>query len=560
MNSAQRRSLVFAVVSLGILALLQMQFLVEPVERDRDQDTPLPAVVLSERQSDEKEVVTKTPEPQQKVKPKRQSGTNSIQLPYTYPVHQQIVSREKLYEGVQKQVEKQVRTCADHTTEPLLPAPSEYKRKHPKTSHTSLLNDFYIGDESKLVHSKDGLFLSGTSKPNIKDVSDIYWIPEDTDNSQINLPCTREAQLGLFKSQNPSDCASANFLATRLKADAHGLGSALSLVVHDLISSVLLGRIVTVKSNKWFFAPSECGSNGWTCYFTTPSYCPDPQEKGDILSSKTSKARVVRKKDTDQKGVSRSDLPELSTILDAKCVDIVNKWSKQPENTYLMGTFKKGSDPLLTWWMAQAIRYLVRTPQPWFSDAISSNLAGQGFPWKDGLVFQQLRGEIAKFREYYNTFGCHDVHITAYQKWTNTIYNNQHGKSDQPTSIYISGNTPHDSFLSLVSMQRADHQIYSTWNHSAAAVSSESKRWGANTLVVSWVDFWAGVASSGWVCIIQSNWCRMINFLRLTAGRANCPFIDLGVTMLSDPDERQQYCIVKDEWPKKPFSSVIQKH
>ena len=557
---SQRRVMVALILCVGVVALLQMGFLVEPVEGD----TTLPAVRIERSEKPEsvdvKSEPTKTVEqPRHQNKPNQQS---EIKLPYTYPVHLKLISKDKLKLGIEQQVQSQVRTCAIHSTEPLQPTPSEYERETPSSvSHTKLLNDFYIGDDNNRVHSAKGLFLRKTNKKaDINNVDDIYWIPEDSDSSGINLPCTREAQLGLFKKQNPNNCEKTTFLSTRLKADAHGLGSALSLIVHDLISSIKLDRVLVVRSSKWFFAPTECGSNGWTCYFKTPSYCPEPSEKGDVYSGKTRNSRVVRKKDTDQKGLSRSDLPNLSTILDDKCVDLVTEWSKQPENTYLMGTFEKGSSPLLTWWMAQSIRYLVRAPQPWFSDIIKSNLASQGFPWNDGLVFQQLRGEVAKFREYFNTFGCHDVHMEAYKKWTNKIYKNQRDGNGRPTSIYISGNTPHDSFMSLVSMQRDDHKIYSTWNHSAAAVSVESKRWGANTLVVSWVDFWAGVASSGWVCIIQSNWCRMINFLRLTAGRANCPFIDLGVTMLSDTEERDKYCIVKDEWPKKAFSSVIRKN
>ena len=101
--------------------------------------------------------------------------------------------------------------------------------------------------------------------------------------------------------------------------------------------------------------------------------------------------------------------------------------------------------------------------------------------------------------------------------------------------------------------------VASTWRHPSLS-TEESSRWGASSPAASWIDLYAGVASSSWVCIVQSNWCRMINFLRLTSSRASCSFVDVGIVMIADESARRSYCVVNPQWPIKPFSNVIHKH
>ena len=473
-----------------------------------------------------------------------------MQLPYTYPVHKAMFSNDLLLSGLVDQAKKDFLTCAAHDVQPLPPSPAAWARHTPRhVNGEQLLDAFFVKKlEGGLFHADD------IEKAELKAKKKVWWVPEEG-----NLPCTEEAQRGIWKLQNPENCDNELFLVTALKEKAHGLGSALSLVVHDLITAVKTKRVLAIPNskNRWFFAPPECGEfRGWSCYFTPPSHCPVPKVSSSLLK-RGSNAKIVHKKDADQKYFSRSDLPNLSTILSDTCEKEVLSWAENPANVYVMGTFQKGTDPMLTWWMAQALRYLLRSPQPWFHKAVSDNTASMGFPFENGLVFQQLRGEVAKFREYYNVFGCHDVKMESYVEWTQLLQ-----EREQDRKIYVSGNTPRAAYEGLVEKQKGLEgvSVLSTWTHPAANVGKESSRWGASSLVVSWTDFWVGVASSGWVCIVQSNWCRMINLLRLTAGRADCPFIDLGLTMMASPSLRKEACIVNPAWPVKPFSSVLEKH
>eukprot|EP00658_Telonema_sp_P-2_P068213 TRINITY_DN57151_c0_g1_i1.p2 TRINITY_DN57151_c0_g1~~TRINITY_DN57151_c0_g1_i1.p2 ORF type:complete len:149 (+),score=24.93 TRINITY_DN57151_c0_g1_i1:285-731(+) len=101
--------------------------------------------------------------------------------------------------------------------------------------------------------------------------------------------------------------------------------------------------------------------------------------------------------------------------------------------------------------------------------------------------------------------------------------------------------------------------IKSTWALLETA-SKGTERWGASGLSASWVDMYAALTASSWICIVQSNWCRVINFLRLTTGRASCPFVDAGALMIASTSLRQRYCLIKSEWPTKAFSNVLKKN
>jgi len=91
----------------------------------------------------------------------------------------------------------------------------------------------------------------------------------------------------------------------------------------------------------------------------------------------------------------------------------------------------------------------------------------------------------------------------------------------------------------------------------SVSVARESSRWGAAAPMASWLDLYARVAANSWICVVQSNWCRLVNFLRMTGGKGACAssFVDLGMLMLVSPQLREKYCVVGKEWPTKPFSN-----
>eukprot|EP00760_Papus_ankaliazontas_P039210 PhM_4_TR9514/c0_g1_i1/m.60960 len=500
------------------------------------------------------------------------------ELSCVYPVHKNLAKPSDLSEAIRRQMQKDASKCVDMTAHrPMPDTPSSYGQTSVPPKHGASFNSAELQREFRFVSAKP-FFVDVASDSFMKETirdgeSDVWWAPASN-----NIPCTAAAQRALFRHQHPTSCGGAKFLSTRLKEGAHGLGSALSIVVYDFLSAIMTGRVLHLESGPWYFASGACAQLGWQCYFAPPSSCAPPPGSGvhtvnSLREAKSSSSKTIRKKALDIPGLGRNDLPSVATFFgNEKCteMDELEQWLRNPENNYLMGTFAKGSDPYLTWLMAQVMRYLVRMPHPWFSEMLHQNLAQVGYPqeWtkplrhdarddngpgsSEGVVFVQLRGEIAKYREYYNVFGCHDVHIDAYVSVSHEVAPN--------AAMFISGNTPHHRYDYLVRNAKAP-AVFSTWNHTSMRVASggakETLRWGADSLMASWLDFFAGVAASGWVCIVQSNWCRMINFLRMTAGRAQCPFVDLGVLMVADASARRQYCIVKPEWPKKPFGGFI---
>eukprot|EP01062_Namystynia_karyoxenos_P006390 TRINITY_DN12237_c0_g1_i1.p1 TRINITY_DN12237_c0_g1~~TRINITY_DN12237_c0_g1_i1.p1 ORF type:complete len:626 (+),score=154.08 TRINITY_DN12237_c0_g1_i1:86-1879(+) len=481
-------------------------------------------------------------------------------LPYEYVLHRNLPSAGRLAEAQGRQLRRKADACADIATPPLPAAP---RAALPPAASAGGADAERLAREFRFDAKGAGSLFADSAREALSGDTP-WWVP-----ATGNAPCTAEAQLALWRHQHPADCGASRFLVSRLKEGAHGLGSALSLVVHDLLSAVLLRRVLLIEPGRWFFAPGACGGRyqGWECYFALPTQCQLPagvsvQTLHNGRDGRAARARAVRKKQFDVPGAGRNDLPPLSALVggSADCERRVRSWVDDPANAYLMGTFARGADPLLVWAMAQALRYLLRGPQPWFSAAITANLGSLGYPQRwaaaGAVVFEQLRGEIAKFREYYNAFGCHDVTLAAYVNTSSAVL----GRCKQGAVAYVSGNTPLRRYKQLRAAHEArGHSVWSTWEHPSASASAETARWGADSLLVSWVDFWAGVASTGWVCIVQSNWCRMINFLRLTAGRAECPFFDLGMRMLALPEDRRAYCIVRREWPKKPFSTVLRK-
>ena len=110
----------------------------------------------------------------------------------------------------------------------------------------------------------------------------------------------------------------------------------------------------------------------------------------------------------------------------------------------------------------------------------------------------------------------------------------------------------------LPSATTATGDASSSASGAPSAAAAETARWGANSPSAGWIDLYAGAAASHWACIVQSNWCRLVNWLRLTSGRAVCGgFVDLGALMLASPTLRDGYCIVNMSWPTKAFSNRI---
>lgn len=507
----------------------------------------------------------------------RSEQDGKLVLPHRYPVHQKLPSRLRLLAGI---TQRQGSSTLCSSNLPVEGTVLHYAATAAKLSTITdevrsklLEKEFNFPNPSNEVFfSHDSLLTSfdpdGEEPP--------WWISKPAAEN-ANLPCTQLAQRRLWERQHPPDCSKAAYLISNLKEGAHGVGSALTLVAHDFLSAIMLERVLLLHSKNWYFAPSACGPNrkGWECFFSPPSECSYEGVVQQIHSKSQAlrgKAKAVSKKTFDIAGLSRNDIPTLEQFFGgagrsstARCVDEVTRWASDDSNLYLMGTFDKGADPVLFYMLAQVLRFLMRAPQPWFSAMLRHHLPLVGMaPSSDGVVvYVQERGEVAKYREYYNAFGCHTVKQEIFSDFTTEVCRSlqkQSSANPPSCSIYVSGNTPFRAFTQLqAAMEGAGGiGVRSTWLHpDMVKKRGETERWGASTAAASWVDLYAGVASTHWVCIVQSNWCRMINLLRLTADRAHCGFVDVGILMLASFEAREKYCIVREDWPTKPFSNRL---
>jgi hypothetical protein len=516
-----------------------------------------------------------------------------IQLPYQYPVHGALPPLSDLREGIQRQFATKASCGGGEASERFSlfpnPPPHSYNRSSQELARqTKLRNVIGRNFDFPYVHSKEGILWPPLDESHREEEPFVpWWIGKTADN----LPCTVEAQIGIFRHQHPRR-SDQRYISSRLKADAHGVGSAITLVVHDLLSGMILDRVLVVERTPWYFAPEWCDQlevgRSWECLFAPPTNTLPPRGSATVVKSmreaQQRSLKMIRKGSFDISGIGRNDLPSLErffgvqNLTELSCMPRLRSWLRDPSNRYLMGTFAKGTDPLLTYMMAQVTRYLLRSPQPWFREGLLHHLqligfSGTHFSETSVVAYVQERGEIAKYREYYNTFGCHTIDSSLLSSVAVELCRLE---KKSGCSMYVSGNTP----LAVLPLLKEKYKaalpqaaFRSTWLHphllnstEAAlaqyqnrqpikAATGESTRWGATSPVASWVDLYAGIGSTAWVCAVQSNWCRIINFMRLTAGRASCPFIDIGMLMIASPRHRQ-FCVVNRTWPTKPFGNA----
>ncbi|RNF04639.1 hypothetical protein TraAM80_04934 [Trypanosoma rangeli] len=519
-------------------------------------------------------------------------AAKSIDLPYFYPMHRHLPANGSAVAAAieEKQMRRQASCWATAHESPLFPSPPSHEAAllrpvHVEAADAMLRQEYFFARQTPTDSMGSGTFFSGYDTPvtAVNETVAPWWV---TDKFH-HLPCTVEVQKRLYEYQNKASCGDRKFLLSDLKEGGHGLGSSLIVVAFDFLSALRLGRSLLIGgprfSKKWQFSAQGCWQErrrSLDCFYLPPSRCQFPGGPVQVVrkgrDAARSSARVIRKYSVDIPGLDRSTLPSEEAFFGPghrqwDCYPKYQQWLQDPANVAVYGTFESGLDTRLSFMLAQAFTYLTRAPQPWFQAMIEYHLAPLGIATSHAMraasysgaycmFYVQDRGEVAKMREYYNVFGCHTVGLSLYRDYVCAIGNSFGGNSSQtPCRVYISGGTPHRSYLWLKrEFENASYEVLSTWNLSTLNAGSESMRWGASSPAASWVDLYAGVASTNWVCVVQSNWCRMINFLRLTHGRVDCGFVDIGAMLLTSIEAREKYCVVSN-FPTKPFSNVIRR-
>eukprot|EP00758_Cryptobia_borreli_P012342 Tbor_TRINITY_DN5736_c0_g2::TRINITY_DN5736_c0_g2_i1::g.20947::m.20947 len=547
--------------------------------------------------------------PQVKNLPEAEKDTNvespvsiggGVKLPYFYPMHQNLpknlgeisdVALERFLD-LKSSVDPLFNCMHGQYDAPFV-VDENSRTVNTDSAMRSLLQKEFAFDHGSLLteYFYDQKVAVNQNEPNAN--SSFKWVSGelnegDNDDDFGNLPCTSYVQRRIWMSQNNRDmpCSEKKYIASILKEGAHGIGSALILIGHDLLTAIMLNRVLVLGSkSKWYFSPQGCGDRSWSCFFQDPSICQSEISSSEISQSKkvnskkealhASAIKVIRKKTFDAPGIGRNDVPTDEEFFgtefvkrNPKCYQRYKQWTNDPANVFISGTFSKGADRRLFFMLSQSLRFLMRYHQPWFAAMLEERIGATGFNHAtrkisekkstnvgtSPRIYIQERGEIAKFREYYNTFGCHNIKTTLYSDIVRQRCTTAH-----PCEVFISGNTPKDNYNKLrIALLGIPGVVStkSTWTLVDES-STGSSRWGASGLAASWVDLFAAVTATHWICIVQSNWCRVINMLRLTRSRALCPFLDAGVLMLTSKRLKDDYCIVNSSWPTKPFSNRI---
>ncbi|KAH9577554.1 hypothetical protein LSM04_008197 [Trypanosoma melophagium] len=518
-------------------------------------------------------------------------SVNSIIIPNRYPVHRNLAGNlshlaESLHE---KQVTHQADCWEKASQSPIFPSPpspikEQLKPSYVEESDVLLREEFqFLNTGSSDSPSEKATFYFGYDIPSsIKNEETPWWV-----SSGSHLPCTASIQRRLYEYENLASCEDRNFLLSDIKAGGYGLGGSLVSIAFDFLNAMILGRTLVIGAptsvSRWKFLARGCfqwGLRLLDCFYLPPTRCNVSNEPVHNVRTRReailSNAKIIRKKTFEMSGLNRDSLPSDEVFFgpghqEWSCYPEYLNWVKNPANMVVQGTFEKGINTKLYFMLAQVFMYLTRAPQPWFQQMIHHHLSPLGvFPSCENnikreasntnqcTIYVQDRGEEGKMREYYNVFGCHTVGLSLYKDYTHAISTSTESNSSKTLcSVFISGGTPFQSFLWLKKhLEKSSHPVLSTWNLSTLAAGAESVRWGASSPAASWVDMYAGVASTNWVCMVQSNWCRVIDFLRMTHGRKNCGFVDIGMLLLTSVEFRKKYCVIGN-FPTKPFSNVV---
>ena len=88
-------------------------------------------------------------------------------------------------------------------------------------------------------------------------------------------PATHEAQMLIWRSQNPDDCAGAQYLVSRGHTRGNGIGSLMHVTGYHLAVAVEEGRVFLFSEKtgeEW--TDASCGAaRNWECFFRAPSRC-----------------------------------------------------------------------------------------------------------------------------------------------------------------------------------------------------------------------------------------------------------------------------------------------
>ena len=348
---------------------------------------------------------------------------------------------------------------------------------------------------------------------------------------------TALAQRAIWEHQHPKNCSNATFiqyfhLGGGIGSQLHLLGQALALAMH-------LGRVLVLPSADpamRLIDPTFCpGAHGFECWLQNITHC---HPTGDVLS--IFKVPGVP-------GFSHQSVPELFRPFLA---------SSPIKRTFWF-----------YWWRAQSVTYLVR-----FNKRTREAL--------DSLRSETLFACDSPARMPVLEAGAISVHVRHGRKWSEasmynfTEYKNilDHLADDSqdlrvlyeevaesnatfsyPAEAYsgrkafLSTEDPKvvDEALKLCAAEPRWQVFYTKVNRSNedSWTNIRSFEHARREILIGFMNLELALEADAWVCTLSSNWCRLIDELRMTIGRkASHPYLSLSKGMKEPCRPAEPHC------------------
>ncbi|CAL1173823.1 unnamed protein product [Cladocopium goreaui] len=326
---------------------------------------------------------------------------------------------------------------------------------------------------------------------------------------------TAFAQKTIWEHQHPADCSKTKYMAfyhtpAGIGSQLHLLGQALALAMH-------LGRILIIPnkdSQRHFEDPTFCpGEAGWHCWFQHITWC---KPKGDVLKIYGF---------PEHGGFKGKDVPEVFHPL-LKCSPVKPRF-------------------WFYWWRAQSIAYLIRFNEKTRS-ALDQLRSETLFQCKEhvkakvlepGTVSAHVRHGFKLWEDYVEQMDA----LAAGNQKLRVLYK-EVAESNTSFSFPLEAYARRAVFLSTedplvvvealklcaakdpwkVIYTKADRNNKDSWMH------VEKRGAARREVMLAMMNLELALEADAWVCTLTSNWCRLIDELRMTiALKASHPYLSL---------------------------------
>ena len=336
---------------------------------------------------------------------------------------------------------------------------------------------------------------------------------------------TAFAQKAIWEHQHPADCSKVRYLAyyhapSGIGSQLHLLGQALALAMH-------LGRILIIPSKdsqRHYEDPTFCpGEDGWHCWFQHITWC---KPTGDVLKIHGT---------PEHGGFKFKDVPEVFHPL-LKCSPV------KPRVWFY-------------WWRAQSIAYLIRFNQKTRS-ALDQLRSETLFQCKEhvnavnakvldpGTVSAHVRhgfkfweAKIFDFKDYVEQMdalcaGNQTLRVQYKEVAESNTSFSFPREAYAKRAVFLSTEDPLVVVEALklcaakdpwkVIYTKADRNNKDSWM--SAGKGGAARR----EVMLAMMNLELALEADAWVCTLTSNWCRLIDELRMTiALKASHPYLSL---------------------------------